>query len=274
MSKQSETKPREIPEATPEEVEAFFRRQTTLQGKIISPLPIKTRIRKTSMPRPTTVITTKAGRQDYNEFFKLFHIKVKSAVACYSLKEALAGTKGGIYFLPLGFIPGPAILLQFKEGKVQVIEGTNDIKKGMEIPSSWQKAESLPAKIQDVLNEWKNIIEELGHEPSPWNFPLAQQILGRKLPKYHLSMMMPHFRYRPGDPELPLGVMLTPEGEDLKLLHVYNPGGIPDVPTVNTILTFDKLKNEKGPIQKLLRTWALMEGNYSSRYLNDGHKTT
>ncbi|MFH1714058.1 MAG: hypothetical protein ABH831_00430 [Candidatus Nealsonbacteria bacterium] len=271
MSKQLGT----IPEATPEEVQAFLKKQA-LQEKTssIPPLRIKTKAKEIPVPKPATIITTKAGRQDYNEFFRLFHIRVNSAMPCHSLKEALAGTKGGMYFLPLGFIPGPAVLLQFKEKQVQVVEGTSDVKKGMKIPSPWQKLENLPPKVQQVLVEWGNVIGKLGYEPSPWNFGIARQILEGKLPKYYLSMVIPHFRYRPGDPEKPLGIVLILEEQNLKLLHIYNPQGIPDLPNINTILTLEELINGKGPIQKLLRTWALMEGNYSSRYQNNGHKTT
>lgn len=214
-------------------------------------------------------ITTKAGKLEYDSFFRVFSLMVKSANRCSSLAKALAGQAGGIYFLPLGFIPGPAILLSFDWGKVQIMEATPDVKERMKIPTPWQKVEKLPAKIQEALKERRALVKDLGYEPSPWNMKLAQRVLEGRLPARYLAMAMAQFRYRPGDPERPLGVVLIPvENGGMEVLRVYNPSRIPDVPTAGTVLTFAELKDNQGPIQKILRTWALMESNYHGRYGN------
>lgn len=218
-------------------------------------------------PAPQKVVEipiTKAGEAEYDAFFRLYHLWVKAQFKV-RLNEGLAG-QGGMYFLPLGFIPGPAILLSFREGQIQGTEATPDVKKGLKLPATWTKVAEMPQRMQEALEEWKTVVEGLGYEPSPWNFGLARRVLGGQLPSKYLSMMMPRFRYRPGDPELPFGIVLVPVEDEMKVERVYNPQGIPDVPAMDTVLSLAILKDGKGPIQKLLRTWALMEGNYWGRY--------
>jgi len=219
---------------------------------------------------------TKAGKPEYDHFFELYAIVTRSSNRCPSLKEAMAGKQGGMYFLPLGFIPGPAILLSFRpqNGGIQGVKATPDVAKGMKIPTLWQKVAELPAKILQALKEWQSVIERLGYEPSPYNLGFAHGLLEGRVPSKFLAMMMPHFRYRPGDPELPLGVVLIPTegGGGMKVEKIHNPRGIPDIPKVGTVMTLSDLKNGKGPVQKLLRTWALMEGNFLGRYDREGKR--
>jgi len=221
-------------------------------------------------PQKVEIPMTVAGKKEYDEFFRLYNLWAKAQFRV-RLSEGLAGREGGMYFLPLGFIPGPAILLSFREGQVQAVEATPDVKRGLKVPATWTKIAEMPQRIQQALEEWKVVIEGLGYEPSPWNLGFARGVLGGQLPSKYLAMAMPHFRYRPGDPELPLGVVLVPTEGGMKLVLVYNPRGIPDSPAVSTVLSLAILKDGRGPVQKLLRTWALMEGNYLGRYDRDGN---
>lgn len=209
--------------------------------------------------KEAAVVMTKAGVREYNDFFGLF-------AKC--LRE-----KGG-YFRSLGFIPGPAVILNFRkpngEWEVQITAATSDVAKGMQIPTPWMKASQLPEKTMRALVEHKAVVDGLGYEPSPYNLGLARALLGGQIPAKYLAMVMPKFRYRPGDPELPFGVVLTLAEDGMKLERVYNPQGIPDVPAQGAVLSLTFLKDNRGPAQKLLRTWALMEGNFLARYAPDG----
>jgi len=217
----------------------------------------------TPAPVVTTVPTTKAGVSEYNDFFGLY---------AKSVRENRP-------FRPLGFIPGPAVILEFREGgEARVFAATSDVAKaiGGTIPTPWVAWDKLPEKIRKALGEWKACVDGTGYEPSPYNLGLARGLLEGRVPAKHLTMAMPHFRYRPGDPELPLSVALLPvmvggEVQGLKV-KIFNPGKIPDMPADGAILALDELKNGRGPIQKLLRTWALMETNFLSRYDRDGNR--
>ena len=65
-------------------------------------------------PVVTTVPTTKAGVSEYNDFFGLY---------AKSVRENRS-------FRPLGFIPGPAVILEFREGgEARVFAATSDVAK-------------------------------------------------------------------------------------------------------------------------------------------------
>lgn len=219
-------------------------------------------VASTIPPATTQEVMTKAGVREYNDFFGLY---------AKSVRERRA-------FRPLGFIPGPAVLLNFREGgEVQVFAATSDVARGLgTIPTPWMAWGKLPEKIRQALGEWKAVVDGLDYEPSPYNLGIARGLLEGRAPSKHLAMVMPRFRYRPGDPELPLGVALLPVmvGGTLEGLKVkiFNPKGIPDMPSNGAVLKLDELKNGKGPIQKLLRTSALMEGNFLSRYDREGNR--
>lgn len=202
---------------------------------------------------------TVAGKAEYDAFFGLYAESVRQ------------GKEAG--FRPLGFIPGPAIILDSRgDGKVQISAATPDVAKGLKkLPSPWISWGQLPKEIRQALEEWQSVKLGIGYAPSPYNFGLARNLLAGKAPTKYLAMMMPHFRYRPGDPELPFGVILTPAADQKMRVKTYNPQGIPDVPPEGTIMTLAELKEGRGPIQKLLRTWALMEGNYLARFDRQGN---
>jgi len=205
---------------------------------------------------------TRAGAQEYSDFFGLY---------AKSIREKKA-------FRSLGYIPGPAIILEFREGgEIRVLAATSDVAQKIgTIPTNWMSWEDLPKKIQLALAEHKSVVDGLSYEPSPYNLGLAKKLLEEKAPSKYLSMTMIRFRYRPGDPEKPFGVVLLPitEGGVLAKLKVktYNPGKIPDVPQNGTLMSLAELKDGRGPVQKTLRTWALMEENYFYRYDRGGNR--
>lgn len=252
--------------------------------------PESRRGRKERAPQP---VTTRAGTPQYDAFFGLYATLVRSS-KCPSLVRALQGKAWGNYFVPLGFIPGPAIILCFrKDGWVKMVDVTPDVREWLanearkaeeagkaeeaerlKIPSSWMEVEKLPSKVLHSLSEWQTIIEDLGYELSPWNFGLAKRILEGNPPSQSLSMVMPRFRYRSGDPERPLGIVLVPteDGQGMKLERVHNPQGISDVPDEGVVLTIEELKDGRGPVQKLLRTSAGMESNFLGRFTRTGER--
>lgn len=203
-----------------------------------------------------------AGVRQYDAFFKLYAKSVREKKA----------------FRSLGYIPGPAVILDIREGgEVRILDATSDVAEIIgTIPTPWMAWEELPVEIQEGLAEHKAVVDELGYEPSPFNLGLATALLDDRAPAKYLAAGMPRFRYRGRDPELPFGVALIPvvEGGELKGLkvHIYNPKGIPDCPPDGTLLTLAELKEGQGPVQKLLRTWALMERNYRHRYQRDGNR--
>jgi hypothetical protein len=209
---------------------------------------------------------TVAGVREYKDYFGLLAKSVREKKPFWSL----------------GFIPGPAAIPEYGEaGEVRIIAATPDVAKVLgTVPTPWMQWEELPEKIRQVRVKWKVMVDSLDHEPSPYNLGLARNLLEGRIPSKHLTMAMLRFRYRKGDPEKPFGITLLPilvggnvQGLEVK---VYNPAGIPDVPDDNAILTINDLKEGKGPVQKLLRTCALMENNYFVRYnrLGNRHSST
>jgi len=226
------------------------------------------------MSQRTAAPATRAGVKEYNTFFGLYAEIVRNSRRV-ALLDGLTGKQNGLYFVPLGFIPGPAALLFIKEGNVQIWDATPDVKEVISVPTGLGPIEALPDKIREALDEWTRLVQGLGYEPSPWNLSFAQQVLEGSPPSRYLAMMMPRFRYRHDDQEVPFGIVLVPNKDEdgMEVVAVHNPATppIPDMPEVGAVLKFDELKDGKGPVQKLLRTWALMESNYASRYYRDGN---
>ncbi len=234
--------------------------------------PVAVAVKESPTPAPVAMVAkaipiTKAGVQEYNDFFGLY---------AKSIREKKA-------FRPLGFIPGPAVLISFREGEeVQITVATTDVARGLKtLPTPWMKREELPEKIRQALDEWQTVISGMGREPSPYNLGFAkdgerdlgfaQGLRQGKMPN-HLAMAMPHFRYRPGDPELPFGVVLIAIEGGMRLERAYNPKNIPDVPAEGTVLTIDDLRFGKGAVQKLINTWSGMEDNFLRRYTRWGER--
>ncbi len=249
------------------EVKTFAGSPTLESG--LDPKPVPT----TSSSPATTKLTqgkenkiskpmTKAGVKEYGDYFGLYAKSVRENRPFWSL----------------GFIPGPGTIPEYREGgEVRILAATSDVARGLgTVPTPWMVWEKLPEKIRQARAEWKALVDGLGYEPSPYNLGLARGLLEGRIPSKYLAMAMPYFRYRPGDPEKPFGVVLLPvvvggEIQGLKV-KIYNPKGIPDLPADGAILALDELKNGRGPVQKLLRTTALMETNYLGRYDRDGNR--
>lgn len=197
--------------------------------------------------------TTRATKENYDEFFRVY----ASAV-----KQDLPG------FRPLGYIPGPAAIFEFREeGEIRILEATPDVTKelGTSLPTPWIVWDKLPEKIRNGLTNWKALVDGLGYKLSPFHFGLARALQNGKLPAKYLAMGMTHFQY--GDRQVPFGVVLLPLlPEKLKVEKIYNPERIPNVPEVGTLLTLSDLREGEGPIQKLLKVLTRMENNYFARY--------
>jgi hypothetical protein len=201
--------------------------------------------------KPSGPAETKAGVKEYNNFFALY-------------AQSLAGD--GLVFWPLGFIPGPALLTYGGE----VVSATPDVAR--QLPSVPVRVASLPQRVRQAMEAWANLFQALGFAPTPWSAGAAQRLLSGRKPDGILVIGMPSFRYRPGEMEVPFGVVLTSEKDGMRVARVYNPRHVfPDEPAEGTLLKFSDLKDGRGPVQKLLRTWALMEANFASRYDRQGN---
>lgn len=211
------------------------------------------------VPANSQAPLTGAGPQEYGEFFSLYSVVAGSTSRCSSLLAGLAGKEGGMYFLPLGFIPGPACILRFRGGQVRVTSATPDVKSGMEIPTDWMKLEELPEKIRQSLETWQALVQGLGREPSPWNLGIASDLLQGQVPRRYLAMGFPAFQWEGREQAFGLVLVLTEEEDELKIERVYNPANLP-APTEGAVLLVEELMEwGQTPLAKLLRTWAKME---------------
>ena len=200
-----------------------------------------------------------SGRErEYEEFFRLYAVLGESK-RCPSLQEGLKGKKNGVYLLPLGFVPGLAVLLKFQSGQVRVVSATKEARPEMEIASDWGSADSLPEKVQEGIERQRSLINGLGCEPSPWALGLASRLLKEGAVPVYLAMGFTAFRWE--NEEQPFGLVLVPtenEGE-VEVSRVYNPAGL-DAPVSGTRITTEDIQfGGTSPLAKLLRAWAKME---------------
>jgi len=219
---------------------------------------------------PTRVADTIAGVREYNTFFGLYAKYVKLVRE----EEAF------LLFLSLGYIPGPAVILEVREdGEVRILETTPNLVRELgTVPAAWMARDKLPERIRQAWAEWKDCVNKLGYKPSPYNLGLANDLLRGRFPRKHLTMYMRKFYYGSDDSPKQFGVTLIPlwEGEEFKgfKLETHNPDNIPNVPADDTVLQFEDLEKE-GPVQKMLNTHGGnkgMEKNYSDRYDRDGNR--
>lgn len=206
----------------------------------------------------------------YEEFFSLYADFLKRKDRC-SLKTGLNGEGKGTCFLPLGFIPGPAVILNFDESGIKVVAGTADVRKELGVPTEWSEFNSLPGKLKDAINEQISLIHGLNGYLSPWEAGLAGKLLGKgREPTKYLSMGFTKFSWK--GQEQPFGVLLQPtEGTSaLEVKAVYNPGGkIQAAPKVNDSFPVVELRERKEtPLIKLIRTWAKMEASAQQQIAN------
>jgi len=247
-----------------EKLERDIQRLTTL-----APTPVTLPPKPVEPEEARAPVDTLAGVREYNDFFGLYAKSVREKKP----------------FRPLGFIPGPAVIPEFREGgEVRIFAATSDVARQFKaIPTPWMKWEELPEKMRKAIDTWKTIVDGLGYEPTPYHFGLAIALREKgKPPAKHLTMVMTNFRYGPGDSERRFGVTLLPvlEGGEFVGLKVktFNPDGIPDVPADGVLLKLDELRKD-GPVQKMLALHGGtadpkpgMEENYRRRYDRDGNR--
>ena len=201
-----------------------------------------------------------SGReQEYEEFFRLYAVLGRSK-RCSSLQNGVEGKEDGVYLLPLGFVPGPAVLLKFQSGQVRVVAATEEAKPEMEIPTDWGPVDSLPEQIQDALKRWQDLINGLGCEPSPWALGLASRLLKEGVVPAYLAMGFYAFHWKGKEQPFGIVLVLTENKDEVEVSRVYNPTRLPDVPEVGTRITTEDIQfGGTSPLAKLLRAWAKME---------------
>lgn len=225
------------------------------------------------------VEVTAASRGDYREFFKFYADFVGRGARegfLLSLNGGIEGKNSGFWFQPLGWIPGEAVVLHFKWGKVRLIDATAKAKMSLPRPSEeYREIKDLPKLILDHLEEWRLATQALGNNPSPWSLGFTSTLLKGEIPRDHLTIFFPRLRLGQRDPEIPLGISLIP-GWGGFTVKVYNPTswqgpGVPkddEILSVEDLLGRTKKAREKwqrehvasDALAKLLLTAARMEG--------------
>ncbi len=192
------------------------------------------------------------------------------------LKRGLEG-KSQQYPLPVGFIPGPLVILEFltldEKVHYQIIDATSDIQQTVEglneeilAPVPQRKPiKEMPVWLSQAIGIQLSLIESICGEPTPWNLGAVGKFRREGINPGTLRLGFSQFQY-PGYEAKPFGCCLVPELgtgglKGFRLTKVYNPGRLPGVPTEGTLLSLEFL-NGQGPIQKLLNTWVGMEDNF------------
>ncbi len=191
----------------------------------------------------------------------------------FGLERALRGEVQGRYALPLGFIPGPLVVLGFRstEGVVQfqIVSATPEVVAEMELqlPTPWQPVRDMPNWLGQAIGLRLALIEGIGGEPTPWHLGLVDGFrTGQKQVRY-LRLGFSGFDY--AGQQVPFGVYLVAtETGEMKVVKVFNPGKLPGVPAEGTILSSEFLAGQ-GVVQKLLNTCTLMERN--ARHYGEHH---
>jgi len=215
--------------------------------------------------RPDRVEYTRAALRDYQDYFRVFaeFVAMGRKEGFASLLKSLQGKSKGVYFLPLGWIPGDSVVLCFQEEeKVRLLTASRGAKMNLPRPSpDFIAIEDLPKPVLNALAEWQTIVETLERDVSPWNLGLAQSLLKGNPPLEHLTVAFPRFRFQKTDPEVPLGISLVPDWGGMMVAAVYNPRSFPGMPAAGQIITLEEIqRGGEAPIHKLIRTWARMEG--------------
>jgi|GEM_PF-4196282 len=202
---------------------------------------------------------TRAKWSNYKEFFDLFakYVDLGKKEGFGSLFES----KGGVIFLPLGFIPGDAIVLRWSKSKGwQRVDANPGARAQLSLPPDFIEEGKLPPLVKRFLAAWREMAEALGGNPSPMNFGLAKRLLNGQPPN-ELRIGFTNFRFRDTDPEAPFGVSLRTDWGGIVVEHIFCPKKLPYLPKEGVILSLDKIiEGGKNPLAKLIRTSAKMEG--------------
>jgi len=197
-------------------------------------------------PEGDVVEYTTASLGDYREFFEFYADFVGRGIKegfLVSLPGGIEGKASGLWFQPFGWIPGEAVILHFKWGKIRLITATTKAKMSLPRPGpEYGEVKDLPKLVLDHVKEWKEAIQALGHNPSPWNLGFATALLKGEPPRDHLTVFFPRFRLGQRSPEIPLGVSLIPDWSGMTV-KVYNPSGWqgPGVPKEDNVLSVEDL---------------------------------
>ena len=206
---------------------------------------------------------TRAGGREYKDFFILY-----SRYVSLGRQEGFAGLveEKGVLFLPLGFVPGEAVILRrLEDGFLQRVDATPGARAKIRLPAEPVEADALPDEVREPLAEWQTLIQGLGQELSPWSLGLASRLLQGEMPTIHLTVGFIRFQ-APGaegrrGQEVPFGISLTPDWGGVKVERVYNPGGLANVPSEGDLIPLEEIqRGGQNPLAKVLRTWAKMEG--------------
>lgn len=220
----------------------------------------------------------------YRDYFRgclaVYQHNERLGLQC-DLKGALEGKSQGIwiYPLPTGFIPGPLVTVGFRalngETKYQIVYATPEVvaEYGIEPPTPWKSLKEMPKWLGQAVGIHLALIESIGGEPTPWNLGVVRTFRKERTNPGTLRLGFSQFQY-PGFEAKPFGVCLVPEIgtsglKGFRLTKVYNPGKLPGVPPVGTLLTIDFL-NGQGPVQKILNTWSGMVDNFFHYAQNPG----
>lgn len=160
----------------------------------------------------------------------------------------------------LGTVPGPAITVM--QGEVVTVFGLD----GLKLPCS---TKDLPEDVESALKQAKEMWNYLGGNHTPFNKGIVQNLLRGRFPNNSDPIRIGFLRFGYGERIVPFGVSLEPVlvGEaKLRVKSVYNPY---DLETTKEV-TFLDIANGEGPVIKAVKTWAMMERNFSSRYHPDG----
>lgn len=207
--------------------------------------------------------------REYEEYFSLYDQYLELGE-----EEGFGGLdKGtGVLFIPLGFIPGDAVILRrLEDGKLERVDATDVIRAKVRLPEGPISMDDLPDVIRKPLEEWAKIVEHLGHDPSPYNLGLTHGLLSEgRLPKESsLTIALPQFQPPEGG-NAPFGITFVPDWGGVKVEKVYNPSAIPDVPQESEFIALSRIQEkDTSPLSKILRTAVKMENSYNRLFGNE-----
>jgi hypothetical protein len=180
----------------------------------------------------STELTEPKSDNSWTLFCRLYEVAVKG------------GNREG--FIPLGWIPGRAVII--RAGKVVAATDPDNMPLGDPTP-----------EVLKAIEAWREIWENLGSLPTPWEDGVASRLLEKGEISTTLVMGIRTLEWQ-GE-MVPLGVALRghPQEREVEVVAVYNPANL-DVPSVGTKMPVESLQvRRKTPLHMLLRVWAKLE---------------